>query len=39
MQIEEQTDNHIKGRMGEGSGNLTAVNLSGNITVKCQKRD
>lgn len=32
--IEEQTDNHIKGKMGKGKGSLTIVNLSGDITVK-----
>lgn len=34
MEIEEQTDNHIKGKMGEGKGSLTIVNLSGDISVK-----
>jgi len=34
IEMEEQTDNHIKGKMGKGKGSLTIVNLSGNITVK-----
>ena len=34
IEIEEQTDNHIKGKMGKGKGSLTIVNLSGDISVK-----
>jgi hypothetical protein len=34
LHVEEQTDNRVTGKMGDGSGSLTAVNLSGNIRIK-----
>jgi DUF4097 and DUF4098 domain-containing protein YvlB len=34
LEVEEQTDNRVTGKMGKGSGSLSAVNLSGNIIVK-----
>jgi DUF4097 and DUF4098 domain-containing protein YvlB len=33
IEEEERTDNRLKGKMGEGAGSLTAVNLSGDIKV------
>lgn len=36
IEVEEQTDNHLKGRMAEGTGNLTIRNLSGEIIVKTE---
>jgi DUF4097 and DUF4098 domain-containing protein YvlB len=38
LEVEEQTDNHIKGKMGQGKGNLSIVNLSGNITVDAENQ-
>ncbi|MFQ5905612.1 MAG: DUF4097 domain-containing protein [bacterium] len=34
LEIEEQTDNHVKGKMAEGKGKLIIRSLSGNIHVK-----
>jgi len=39
LEVEEQTDNRITGKMGKGSGSLTAVNLSGNIRVKSRRQE
>ncbi len=33
IEEEERTDNHLKGKIGEGSGSLAVVNLSGDIIV------